>query len=135
VTGRVLATAISFLWLPCMLRAQGIQAISWTELGPRASGHKVVVSLKSGDSVQGRVVRWDGQSLTVKRAKTGQEREILPLEVSLVRVEARRGRAGRDTGTVVVSAALSAGLGTLIGWGVDALRTGKAVLYRIEAAP
>jgi len=160
VTGRILAAAVSFLWLPCMLRAQGIQTISWTELGQRASGHKVVVSLKSGDSVQGEVVRWDGRSLTVRGAKAGRDREILPPEISLVRVEPRRGRAGRliglaaglalgtasgvqaganragrDTSTVVISAAASAGLGTLLGWGVDVLRTGKPVLYRIEAEP
>jgi len=160
VTGRILAAAVSFLWLPCMLRAQAIQTISWTELGQRASRHRVVVSLKSGDSVQGKVVRWDGRSLTVRDAKAGRDRGILPPEISLVRVEPRRGRsgrliglaaglalgtasgvqaganrAGRDTSTVLLSTAVGAGIGTLIGWGVDALRTGKPVLYRIEAGP
>ena len=160
MTGRILVAAASFLWLPCMLRAQGVQTISWPDLGQRANGHKVVVSFKSGDSVQGKVVRWDGRSLTVRAAEAGRDREILPPEIALVRVDPRRGRAGRfiglaagialgtasgvqsgaeragrDTGTVVVSAAAWGGIGTLIGWLVDALRTGKPVFYRIVAEP
>jgi hypothetical protein len=143
-----------------MLRAQGIQTISWAELGQRANGHKVVVSFESGDPIQGKVVRWDGRSLTVRTAGAGQDRELLPSGIALVRVDPRRGRAGRfiglaagialgtasgvqsgaeragrDTGTVVVSAAAWAGIGTLVGWLVDALRTGKPVLYRIVAEP
>jgi hypothetical protein len=78
VTGRIPAATVSFPWLPCMLRAQVIQTISWAELGQRVNRHKVVVSIKSGDSVQGKVARWDGRSLTVRAAKAGRDREILP---------------------------------------------------------
>ena len=87
MNGRILTAAIALLCLPYMLPAQRIQTISWTELGPRASRHKVVVSLKSGDSIQWKVVRWDGRSLTVRGAQ-----------------------AGRDTSTVVLSTAAEAEL-------------------------
>jgi len=150
---RIAATAMSFLGLPYLLCAQNIQTISWTELGQRTSRCKVEVSLKSGEIIQGKVVRWDDRSLTVK------DREILPTEISLVRVQPRRrwiGRyiglgggivlgtvsgmqagnktTGRDTDSVVLNAMAGAVVGVLIGWGADAIITPKPVFYRIEAA-
>jgi len=59
---RIAATAMSFLGLPYLLCAQNIQTISWTELGQRTSRCKVEVSLKSGEIIQGKVVRWDDRN-------------------------------------------------------------------------
>ncbi len=78
MTGRILAATVSFLWLPCMLRAQVIHTMSPPDQRHRVTRHNVVGAIKAGDSVQAKVARWEGRSLTGRAAKAGRDREILP---------------------------------------------------------
>lgn len=148
--------------------ADSIPTITWQELGRRTQGRKVVVSLRTASAaeasaasqgssaVQGKVVRWDAQRLTLQEKRGAPLREVMRSDIELVRVEPHRGRKGRligagvglvigaasafpeatdragtQTGTIIANAVVTAGIGALVGWGVDAIRTSKTVLYRV----